>query len=65
MQFSFNLTGNHGATLRTRYLTYMEDARSESTFESHVKCHYESWVAFARDKECGDDVRPTLVSVST
>ena len=40
----------------------MEDARSESTFEKYVKRHYESWVMFARDKECGDDVRPILVS---
>jgi len=62
VQFSFKLTGNHGAALRTRYPTYMEDARSESTFGRYVKRHYESWVAFARDKECGDDVRPILVS---
>jgi len=40
----------------------MEDARSESTFERYVKRHYESWVTFAHDKECGDDVRPILVS---
>ena len=62
MQFSFKLTGNHGAALRTRYPTYMEDARSESAFEKYVKRHYESWVAFARDKEYGDDVRPILIS---
>ena len=61
-QFSFKLTGNHGAALRTRYPTYMEDARSESTFERYVKRHYESWVEFARDKECGSDVRPIIVS---
>jgi len=62
VQFSFKLTGHHGAALRTRYPTYMEDARSESTFERYVKRHYESWVAFARDKECGNDVRPILVT---
>ena len=62
LKFSFKLTGHHGAALRTRYPTYMEDARSESTFERYVKRHYESWVTFARDKECGDDVRPILVT---
>ena len=60
--FSFKLTGNHGAALRTRYKTYIEDARYKSTFESYVKRHYESWVTFARDKEYGDDVQPVLVS---
>ena len=60
--FSFKLTGNHGAALRTRYPTYVEDARSESAFERYVNRHYESWVAFACDKDCGDDVRPILVS---
>ena len=60
--FSFKLTGNHGAALRTRYPTYMEDARFKSAFENYVKRHYESWVVFARDKEYGDDVKPVLVS---
>ena len=60
--FSFKLTGNHGAALKTRYPTYVEDAQFKATFESYVKRHYESWVTFARDKEYGNDVKPLLVS---
>ena len=60
--FSFKLTGSHGAALRTRYQTHMEDAQFESTFERYAKHHYESWVTFARDKEYGDDIQPVLVS---
>lgn len=60
--FSFELTGNRGAALVTRYPTYKEDALLESTFEKYTKRHYESWVAFARHKQYGNDVRPVLVS---
>jgi len=59
--FSFNLTGNRGAALLTRYPTYREDARSESGFEKYTKLHYESWVAFAIHKGCKGNVRPVLV----
>ena len=34
----------------------------ESAFEKYTKRHYESWAAFARQKEYGDDVQPVLVS---
>ena len=40
----------------------MEDAKFTSPFESYVKRHYKSWVAFAHDKGHGDDVKPILVS---
>ena len=59
--FSFELTGSHGAALVTKYQTYREDCQLESTFEHYTKRHYESWVAFARHKQYGDDVRPVLV----
>ena len=59
--FSYKLTGNSGAALRTRYPTYVEDAELESAFETYTKCHYESWVTFAHQKRYGD-VRPVLVS---
>lgn len=60
--FSFELTGNHGAALMTRYPTYMEDALLESMFAKYIKRHYESWVAFARSEGYGDDVQPVLVT---
>ena len=56
------LPGNRGAALVTRYPTYGEDALLQAVFEEYTKRHYESWVAFARNKEYGDDVRPILVS---
>jgi len=60
--FSFELTGNRGAALVTRYPTYGEDSLLESAFERYTKRHYDSWVTFARHKQYGDDVRPVLVS---
>ena len=60
--FSFELTGNRGAALVTKYPTYRGDALRESAFEKYTKRHYESWVAFARHKEYGNDVHPVLVS---
>ena len=60
--FSFELTGDRGAALATRYPTYSEDSLAESTFEKYTKRHYESWVAFVCQKEYGDDVQPVLVS---
>ena len=61
-KFSFELTGNHGAALVTKYPTYKEDFQLEIAFEKYTKRHYESWVTFARDKLYGEDVRPVLVS---
>ena len=60
--FKFEITGNRGATLKTRYKTHIEDAQFETRLEKYVWRHYDSWVAFARYKEYGDDVRPVLVS---
>ena len=60
--FSFELSGDSGAALVTRYPTYREDSIKESAFVKYTKRHYESWVTFARQKEYGDDVRPVLVS---
>jgi hypothetical protein len=48
--FSFELTGNRGAALVTKYSTYREDSLLESVFERYTKRHYASWVAFARHK---------------
>ena len=60
--FSFELTGNRGAALVTKYSTYREDSWSELAFEKYTKRHYESWVVFARHKEYGHDVQPVLIS---
>ena len=60
--FSFELTGDRGAALVTRFPTYCEDSLLESTFRRYTVRHYESWVAFARHKEYGDDIQPVLVS---
>ncbi|KAF9644728.1 hypothetical protein BDM02DRAFT_3121390 [Thelephora ganbajun] len=60
--FSFELTGGHGAALVTRSPTYRKDCRLEAAFETYTKRHYESWVAFARDKQYGNDIQPFLVS---
>ena len=60
--FSFELTGNRGSALVTKYSTYKEDSRFLSAFEKYTKRHYDSWVAFARHKEYGDNIQPVLVS---
>ena len=60
--FSFELTGSRGAALVTKYSTYMEDSLLDSAFRRYTKRHYDSWVAFARRKDYGDDVQPVLVS---
>ena len=62
VHFSFELTGTHGAALVTKYPTYSQDSLLESAFEEYTKRHYESWVAFARDKRYGNNVHPILVS---
>ena len=60
--FSFELTGKRGAALVTKYSTYREDSLLESAFENYTKRHYESWVAFARHKQYGNNIQPVLVS---
>ena len=60
--FSFELTGNRGAALVTKYPAYREDSLLESAFEKYTKRHYESWVAFARHKQYGNNIQPVLVS---
>jgi len=60
--FSFDLTGDHGAALVTRHQTYREDTQSESTFETYIKRHYKSWVEFGRYKGYGNNVHPVLVT---
>ena len=60
--FSFELTGNRGAALVTKYSTYKEDSLLDSAFERYTKRHYKSWVEFSRRKDYGDDVQPVLVS---
>ena len=59
--FSFELTGNHGAALVTKYPTFGKDSLLEFSFEEYTKRHYESWVKFARHKMYGRDVQPILV----
>ncbi|KAF9644223.1 hypothetical protein BDM02DRAFT_1055091 [Thelephora ganbajun] len=62
INFLFDLTGDRGAALVTRYSTYRKDCLLETAFETYTKCHYESWVAFARDKLYGNDIELVLVS---
>ena len=59
-RFSLRLTADHGAALKTRYKTYVEDARADRTFKNYVKRHHKSWVAFAADN--GYEADPVLVS---
>jgi len=61
-RISFELKGEQGAALITRYRTYREDTALDSAFQSYTKRHYDSWVSFARETGYGDDVRPVLVS---
>lgn len=60
--FSFELTGDRGAALITKYKTHRKDAVIYSRFEAYIKDHYESWVSFARKRKLGNDVCPVLVS---
>ncbi|KAF9649107.1 hypothetical protein BDM02DRAFT_3095227 [Thelephora ganbajun] len=62
INFSFELAGDRGAALVTRYSTYRDDCLLEAAFETYTKRHYESWVTFARQKQYGNDIRPVLVS---
>ena len=62
VNFSYELTGNCGAALVTKYPTYREDSLLDSAFARYTKRHYKSWVKLARDKQYGDNVQPVLVS---
>jgi len=59
---SFQLAGNQGAALLTKHSTYREDVQRERTFEEYMKEHYDSWVAFARERGHPGDVKPVLVT---
>ena len=59
---SFQLTGDRGAALLTKHLTYREDIQREQMFEEYTKEHYDSWVTFARDTKHGNDIKPVLVT---
>lgn len=59
---SFRFTGDQGAALLTKYPTYREDIQRERTFEEYTKAHYDSWVAFARQRGHGSDIKPVLVT---
>ncbi|KAF9652527.1 hypothetical protein BDM02DRAFT_2766622 [Thelephora ganbajun] len=59
---SFELTEKQGAALVTKYCTYREDIELESAFEEYTKRHYDSWVAFARGAQHGNDIKPVLVT---
>ena len=62
VSISFELTEKQGAGLVTKYRTYREDAELESAFKAYTKRHYDSWVAFARETEHGDDIKPVIVT---
>ena len=60
--FSFELTQKQEVALITKFPTFREDTDLEAAFEDCTKCHYNSWVTCARDKRCGNDIKPVLVS---
>ena len=59
---SFQLTGGQGAALLTKHRTLSEDAELGQTFEIYTKEHYDSWVAFARNRGHPDGIKPVLVT---
>ena len=59
---SFELTGGRGAALLTKCPTYREDVKLGRTFEEYTKTHYDSWVAFARERGHPNDIKPVLVT---
>ena len=60
--FSFQLTGDQGAALVTKYHTYREDVQLKGNSMKYTKDHYNSWVTFARETGHGDDIKPVLVT---
>lgn len=61
-RFAFQLTGEQGAVLITKYPTYRKDIRLGPAFEEYTKRHYDSWVTFARDTRRGNNIKPVLVT---
>ena len=59
---SFQLTGDQGAALLAKHPIYREDVQLEGTFEEYTKGHYDSWVAFARERGHPNDIKPILVT---
>ena len=59
---SLQLTGNQGAALLTKHPTYREDVQLGRVFEEYTKEHYDSWVAFARERGHPSDIKPILVT---
>jgi len=59
---SFKLTGGQGAALLTKYPIRREDVQLGGTFKEYTKEHYDSLVAFARERGHPDDIRPFLVT---
>ena len=49
--FTFELTGDHGAALVTTHATYRKDSLHQSTFQTHIKKNYLSWIRFAHDQQ--------------
>jgi len=59
---SFRLAGGRGAALLTKYDTFREDIQLGGVFEEYTKEHYDSWVAFARERGHPKDIKPILVT---
>ena len=59
---SFQLTGDRGAALLTKHPIYREEIQLEGTFKEYTKEHYDSGVAFARERGHPDDIKPVLVT---
>ena len=59
---TFEFTERQGAALVTKCRTFREDVDLEAAFEEYTKRHYNSWVAFARSKQYGNDIKPVLVT---
>ena len=62
VSFSFEFTKKQGAALVTRCHTFRADVELEAAFEEYTKCHYDSWVTFARNKRHGNNIKPVLVT---
>ena len=58
---AFELSKKQGAALVTKHSTFKEDVERKERFQKYANSHYDSWVAFAREGEHGDDVKPALV----
>jgi len=59
---SFQLAGDQGAALLTKHPIYGEDVQLEGTFEEYTKEHYDSWVAFARERGHHNGIKPVIVT---